>query len=718
MQEFPPTEGFEGFEHDDAEKTGGKTSPEQEVTQEVPQQESYECDDAEMTSGKISPEREVMQEVPPTEGFEHDDARQDGHENGVNNNRDFKEIEDKRANDREMEVEGHEGDDKEIEKRADDTEMEVEFHDVVDRRSKLQDKMRHAKWCQVMEIRVVKKKKIEGEGTVIGDGNGKIFTEYRNQKDNDSDDGDSNHDKYSGGKTVTDDDDDKKVEPFKPLSSSSSEIEEIGFVKSTSKIPSRFEATPQFNPFKVDAYLAQKYKSCLYDKPSEDESDADEDMMIPIIRRSQRIAQKDWFMGVRRPFSETLREKRWRIEEVLERDRYSDCDDDVKKTRAQGCGRGRGRGRGRARAKGQARYDSYMSPPHDWEQPDWRVRSHSVQGIANLAPMDYQQVINQMEESDLSKDKEMMSILEDIKAKSLFFGDSEGFEMSDTNLASLIPDVDLSDESKAMLTLLGKSSNNKSDDSHGHASIGKSSSNNSDDSHGDACIGKSSSNSSDDSHGHACIGIRKDYSTNDCTKSPVVEEQLQVIDPNQLYKVDRDDEMQKLSDKCENGWKYVTTLKAYMELCSEEEEEGEETEILEVKQSSVSRMDMRRFYGKKVMERTAASRDVYRLKLLKTFVARERAEKARCRLNQSDSMHSDTSINSDNVSDISLVSNTTYSDESESMDKKKSKEEKQKETKAAVAVVKTSEESDASLVPSVGSMWSGDQVIQKVQNQA
>ena len=165
--------------------------------------------------------------------------------------------------------------------------------------------------------------------------------------------------------------------------------------------------------------------------------------------------------------------------------------------------------------------------------------------------------------------------------------------------------------------------------------------------------------------------------------------------------------MQKLSDKCENGWKYVATLKADVESCSEEEEEGEETEILEVKQSSVSRMDVRRFYGKKVMERTAASQDVYRLKLLKTFVAIERAEKVRRRLNQSDSMHSDTSINSDNISDISLVSNTTYSDESESMDKKKSKEEKQKETKAAVAVVKTSEESDASLVPSVGSMWSG-----------
>ena len=465
MQEVPPTEGFEC---DDAEKTGGKISPEQEVMQEVPRQESYERDDAGM--GR-SEEIKV--------------ARQDGHENGVNNG------------------------------------------DQSDEDEKI------------------------GERTVAGDGNGKIFTEYRNQKENESDNGDSNHDEYSSGKTVPNDDDDKKVEPFKTLSSSSSEIEEIGIVKSTSEIPSHFEATLQFNPFKVDAYLAQKYKSCSYDKPSEDESDAHKDMMIPIIRRSQRLAQKDWFMGVRRPFSETLREKRWRIEEVLEKDRYSDHDDDVKKMRARG--HGRGRGRERARARGQARYDSYMSPPHDWEQPDWRVRSHSVQGIVNSVLMDYKQVINQMEESDLSKDKEMMSILEDIKAKSLFFGDSDGFQMSDTDLASLIPDVDLSDESKAMLTLLEKSSSNKSDDSHGHASIGKLSSSNSDDSHSDACIGKSSSNSSDDSHGHASIGIRKDYSTDDCTKSLVVEEQLQVIDPNQLYKVDCDDEMQKLSDKCENG---------------------------------------------------------------------------------------------------------------------------------------------------------------------
>ena len=74
----------------------------------------------------------------------------------------------------------------------------------------------------------------------------------------------------------------------------------------------------------------------------------------------------------------------------------------------------------------------------------------------------------------------------------------------------------------------------------------------------------------------------------------------------------------------------------------------------------------------------AASRDAYRLKLLKTFVARERAEKARGRLNQSDSMHSDTSINSDNVSDISLVSNTTYSDELESTGKRNQRKKNRK----------------------------------------
>ena len=277
MQEVPKKEGFEC---DDSETTSGKRSPVQEVTQEVPPAEGFERDDAEKTGGKISPEQEVMQEVPRQESYECHDA-------GMGRSEEIKVA------------------------RQDGYENSVNNGDQSD-----------------------EDEKIEGERTVAGDGNGKIFTEYRNQKENESDDGDGNHDEYSGGKTVPDDDDDKKVEPFKPLSSSSSEIEEIGIVKSTSEIPSRFEATPQFNPFKVDAYLAQKYKSCSYDKPSEDESNADEDMMIPIIRRSQRLAQKDWFMGVRCPFSETLRKKRRRIEEVLERDRYSDRDDDVKKMRA------------------------------------------------------------------------------------------------------------------------------------------------------------------------------------------------------------------------------------------------------------------------------------------------------------------------------------------------------------------------------------------------
>ena len=62
-----------------------------------------------------------------------------------------------------------------------------------------------------------------------------------------------------------------------------------------------------------------------------------------------------------------------------------------------------------------------MSPPYDWQAPDWRVSCHSIEGIANSSPMDYKKVIQDLEESDLSKDKEMLQIFEDIKLKSTFF---------------------------------------------------------------------------------------------------------------------------------------------------------------------------------------------------------------------------------------------------------------------------------------------------------
>ena len=103
-----------------------------------------------------------------------------------------------------------------------------------------------------------------------------------------------------------------------------------------------------------------------------------------------------------------------------------------------------GRGRGR-----QEKYQSYVSPPHNWETSDWRSTCHSIEGITNSAPMDYRQVIQELEDSDLSKDKEMMNTLDDIKQKSLFFGGSDGYDMSDSDLAAMIPDVEMSDKSKS-----------------------------------------------------------------------------------------------------------------------------------------------------------------------------------------------------------------------------------------------------------------------------
>ena len=107
-----------------------------------------------------------------------------------------------------------------------------------------------------------------------------------------------------------------------------------------------------------------------------------------------------------------------------------------------------------------------MSPPHDWEAPDWRVSCYSIEGIANSSLMDYKKVIRDLEVSDLSKDKEMLQILEDIKLKSTFFEESDdSFQMSDADITALIPNVDLSDKSKAIISALARSSSH-SDDSN------------------------------------------------------------------------------------------------------------------------------------------------------------------------------------------------------------------------------------------------------------
>ena len=228
-------------------------------------------------------------------------------------------------------------------------------------------------------------------------------------------------------------------------------------------------------------------------------------------------------------------------------------------------------------------------------------------------------------------------------------------------------------------------------------------------------IGKSSN--SDESS----FGIQKDYSTDEATTS-VFQENIEAIDPQQIFQVECDDEMKELSKNSDGGWKYVATLKALVESCSEEEEDGEKTEITEVKQCGPT-IHMRRFYGKKVAEKTSASRDVFRMRLLKTFLARERAQKAKSRLsNQSDSMHSDTSV--ENVSDVSIVSNTTYSDDGEIEEKEKKdnllsvltkntrsdehdiKDEKTGKSDAILVKTTTDDSETASTVPSVGSMWS------------
>ena len=82
--------------------------------------------------------------------------------------------------------------------------------------------------------------------------------------------------------------------------------------------------------------------------------------------------------------------------------------------------------------------------------------------------------------------------------------------MSDADITALIPDIDLSDESKALISALARSS------SH-----------------------------SDDSN---LIGIRKNYSTDEMPH-PVLEEKIEVVDPNQIIKVECDDKLKQLSEK-------------------------------------------------------------------------------------------------------------------------------------------------------------------------
>ena len=129
-------------------------------------------------------------------------------------------------------------------------------------------------------------------------------------------------------------------------------------------------------------------------------------------------------------------------------------------------GRGRG-GRGRRRGRGRGRGKCVdESSPHQWEERNWRQQCGSISGIADSCPINYKEILSDLQSSSNAKDKELMGVLESIKEKSVLFGQADDpFKFSADEMALLLPDVSLdSDESKAMLSILGKSDGSNSDE--------------------------------------------------------------------------------------------------------------------------------------------------------------------------------------------------------------------------------------------------------------
>ena len=63
--------------------------------------------------------------------------------------------------------------------------------------------------------------------------------------------------------------------------------------------------------------------------------------------------------------------------------------------------------------------------PHEWEAPDWRMRCNSFSGIVDSCPMNYKEIIHDLQGSDQAKDKELMGILDQIKECSILFGQAD-----------------------------------------------------------------------------------------------------------------------------------------------------------------------------------------------------------------------------------------------------------------------------------------------------
>ena len=253
----------------------------------------------------------------------------------------------------------------------------------------------------------------------------------------------------------------------------------------------------------------------------------------------------------------------------------------------------------------------------------------------------YKEVIEDLKNSELGKDKELCEILDDITAKSIVFGRDSG-NFPDMNISDILDDVAAeSDESKHLDFIVAETGVMKSD--------------------------VDLENNVDKVIDGVAIGILGEYD-GDGGENDVVplQEKIECMDTDQMFKVKQDGNLDKMSAEGDRQLSYICTLEAIVESETEyEENDKKETQIMEVVNTPTT-LNIRRFYGKKVIERVSKVRDKFRIRQAKKHIARDRAERYAQRKGdgdeESETFTSDTIVSSATVSEISAT--TLGSDES------------------------------------------------------
>ena len=307
--------------------------------------------------------------------------------------------------------------------------------------------------------------------------------------------------------------------------------------------------------------------------------------------------------------------------------------------RARGRGRGRRGGRGRGRGRGHVRDGG-----HNWNSENWREDINSHHGVSPGLCPNYKEVVEDLKNSELGKDKELCEILDDIKAKSIVFGRDSG-NFPDMNISDILDDVAAkSDESKHLDFIVAEPGVMKSD--------------------------VDLENNVDKVSDGVAIGILGEYDGDGGENDLVpLQEKIECMDTDQMFKVKQDGNLEKMSAEGDGQLSYICTLEAIVESETEyEENDKEETQITEVVNTPTT-LNIRRFYGKKVIERVSKVRDKFRIRQAKKHIARDRAERYAQRKGdgdeESETFTSDTTASSATVSEVSEISATTLgSDES------------------------------------------------------